>query len=84
MRLIVKIESIQFNGFKSENRAALVEFSGSNVTVIYGDNGSGKTTFLKAIYSFLSQDGNSLLSIGVSSIECFIKENGENIRSSIN
>jgi predicted ATPase len=68
----MKIDNIEFHGFKAKNRFAKVEFSSDNVTVIYGDNGCGKTTFLKAINSFLSQDSDELSSIGISKIVCNI------------
>lgn len=70
----MKIANIEFHGFKAKNRFAKVEFSSDNVTVIYGDNGCGKTTFLKAINSFLSQDSDELSSIGIKKIVCNIKE----------
>ncbi len=55
-----RIISFKINGFKAENRIAEINFSKDNVTVIYGDNGCGKTTFLKTIFLFLSQYENSL------------------------
>jgi len=70
----MKITNIEFHGFKAKNRFAKVEFSSDNVTVIYGDNGCGKTTFLKAINSFLSQDSNELSSIDINKIVCDIKD----------
>ena len=68
----MKIDNIEFHGFKAKNRYAKVEFSSDNVTVIYGDNGCGKTTFLKAINSFLSQDNDELSSIGINKIICTV------------
>lgn len=66
----MKIENIEFHGFKAKNRYSRVDFSKENVTVIYGDNGCGKTTFLKAINSFLSQDNDALSSIGIHKVIC--------------
>ncbi|OHY72992.1 AAA family ATPase [Marinobacter sp. AC-23] len=73
----MKIDNIEFHGFKAKNRYSKVEFSSENVTVIYGDNGCGKTTFLKAINSFLSQDDDALSSIGINKIICTIEEEDE-------
>jgi len=70
----MRIDSIEFQGFKASNRHARVNFSEDNVTVIFGDNGCGKTTFLKAINSFLSQDTDALSSIGIYNIICEISE----------
>ena len=72
-----RIISFKINGFKAENRIAEVNFSKDNVTVIYGDNGCGKTTFLKTIFLFLSQDENSLKAMGIQSIECSIFIDGD-------
>jgi energy-coupling factor transporter ATP-binding protein EcfA2 len=72
----MKIESIEFHGFKAKNRFASVDFSKSVVTVIYGDNGCGKTTFLKALNSFLSQDDEALSFIGIYRVLCNIRDEG--------
>ncbi len=73
------IRNITFSGFKSKVRHAKVDFSESNVTVIYGDNGCGKTTFLKALTAFLSQDEITLKSLGIYNIHCEIID-GDEIR----
>lgn len=73
----MKIDNIEFHGFKAKNRYAKVKFSDDTVTVIYGDNGCGKTTFLKAINSFLSQDNDELSSIGINKIICNIMDEGK-------
>ncbi len=71
----MRIDSIEFEGFKANGRSAKVEFSEKNVTVIFGDNGCGKTTFLKAINSFLSQDDNALSSLGITRVLCQMSDN---------
>jgi predicted ATP-binding protein involved in virulence len=58
MRLI--LESIRFIGFQSRHREAFIKFSGSQTSIIYGNNGSGKTTFLKLIHAVLSKDDMTL------------------------
>lgn len=58
MRLI--LESITFIGFQSEDRKATVKFSGTQTSIIYGFNGSGKTTFLKLIHAILAKDEATL------------------------
>lgn len=72
----MRINNIVFEGFKANNRFASVNFSNENVTVIYGDNGCGKTTFLRAINYFLSQDDSALKSLGITKIHCEISEDG--------
>ncbi len=73
----MKIINIEFHGFKAKNRHAKVNFSNDNVTVIFGDNGCGKTTFLKAINSFLSQDNDELSSIGIYKVICHVSSERE-------
>lgn len=78
----MRIDEITFHNFKSRDRFASVNFSDDNVTIIFGDNGCGKTTFLKAISAFLSQDESSLKALGVNRIECKISDGG-NVRDVI-
>ncbi|MFD2754503.1 AAA family ATPase [Comamonas terrae] len=66
----IRISKLIFNGFRSADQTAVVDFSASPVSVIYGLNGSGKTTFLRAINAFLSQNNQILESICVNSIYC--------------
>ncbi len=67
---MIKLNKLTFEGFRTPLHSASVVFSKEPVTVIYGDNGSGKTTYLRAINAFLSQDGAYLESISVQAIVC--------------
>jgi len=67
---MIKLKSLTFNGFRTQTQSARVIFSTDPVTVIFGDNGSGKTTYLRAINAFLSQDNTYLESISVTEIIC--------------
>lgn len=67
---MIKLNKLTFEGFRTPNHFASVDLSKELVTVIYGDNGSGKTTYLRAINAFLSQDSAYLESISVQSIIC--------------
>lgn len=74
----MKLLSIYIAGFQSLNRAAYVEFADGDISVIYGDNGCGKTTFLKLIHSILKRDDESLASENVMYVEIYYeKNNGE-------
>ena len=42
---MIKITSIEIDGFILENQKIKLDFVESNVICIFGDNGSGKTTF---------------------------------------
>ncbi len=59
MRTILK--EMIFDGFQAENRRASVEFSGLQTSILYGDNGCGKTTFLKLMHAVLSKDSTALV-----------------------
>lgn len=67
---MLHIQSLKFFGFKDPKKIVSVAFSPSPVSVIYGDNGSGKTSFLRAISAFLAQDESTLHGLGVKKIEC--------------
>lgn len=67
---MIKLKKLTFEGFRTEQHIASVEFSEDLISVIYGDNGSGKTTYLKAIHAFFSQDSAYLESISVQAINC--------------
>ncbi|MGY6305606.1 AAA family ATPase [Proteus mirabilis] len=74
----MKLLSIYIAGFQSLNRAAYVEFADGGISVIYGDNGCGKTTFLKLVHSILKRDDESLASENVMYVEIYYeKNNGE-------
>jgi len=65
---VILIQKIEINGFKSPTSKLSVLLSGSNISVIYGDNGSGKTTFLKILHSILEKDESILIQNKVSSV----------------
>jgi len=67
---MIKLNKLTFEGFRTPKHSASVDFSKEPVTVVYGDNGSGKTTYLRAINAFLSQDSAYLESISVRAISC--------------
>lgn len=52
----MQLKSIIFYGFKALDRIAEVQFSSSQTSIIFGGNGSGKTTFLKLISAVLSKN----------------------------
>jgi len=64
----IKIKEIEIIGFQSENRKVNVLFSQRNTSIIYGENGSGKTTFLVIINAILKQNSSLLNSHNIKSI----------------
>ncbi len=62
---MLKIKSVEIKGFKADNRSVNLSFSNENISVVYGKNGCGKTTLLRIIYAFLSQNESILFSENV-------------------
>ena len=44
--VMIKIMSIEIDGFIVKKQKVKLDFIDSNIVCIYGDNGSGNTTFL--------------------------------------
>ncbi|WP_318475556.1 AAA family ATPase [Photobacterium leiognathi] len=55
-------------GFKSATSIVDVYFSNDQVSIIYGENGCGKTTFLKVLHAVLSQEESVLIQNNIESI----------------
>ncbi len=51
-----RLNFIKLKGFKDPDREVTVEFSKEPITVIYGENGCGKTTLLKVLYAIFKND----------------------------
>ncbi|WP_421184840.1 AAA family ATPase [Aeromonas enteropelogenes] len=65
---MIHINSIEIYGFKSSSRRARAEFPKGNVSVIYGPNGCGKTSFLKILHGVLAQDELALIQNSVEKV----------------
>ena len=71
---MTKIKQIRIDGFKSKNRIVEIDFSTKdNLTILFGDNGCGKTTFLRVIHAILSRDDNILMEENVKKIDILIE-----------
>lgn len=64
-----EIKKFDITNFKDIYQNIGVNFADGNVTVLYGQNGSGKTSFLKAIHAFLSQNETELNNLKISRID---------------
>ncbi|EOX1558411.1 AAA family ATPase [Vibrio cholerae] len=66
---MIRLHSIEIEGFQAQNRRARLEFShDSLISVIYGDNGCGKTTFLKLIHGILNRETSILIAENVTKV----------------
>ena len=72
---MIRINSIEIHGFKSSNRVAKAVFSNDSVSVIYGPNGCGKTSFLKILHGVLAQEESALIQNSVSKVILFVEIN---------
>jgi ABC-type lipoprotein export system ATPase subunit len=66
---MIFLKKIVVNGFKSPSKSVQINFSKFQSSVIYGSNGSGKTTFLKILNAIFTQDDTVLFEEEVDSIE---------------
>ncbi len=75
---MIKLSKIRIEGFKNSRNTIEVQLANEQVTVIFGDNGCGKTTLLKIIHAILSQDESTLISEDVNKvvINYFYQEQG--------
>ncbi|WP_280604775.1 AAA family ATPase [Vibrio splendidus] len=55
-----RINEITITGFKNRFNTMNIKFTDNNVSVIYGDNGCGKTTLLHIIHAILTRDDSEL------------------------
>lgn len=66
----IKLKKFEIFGFKREVINAWVDFSENDLSIIYANNGIGKTSFLKLIHSFLTNDTATLKENKVKKINC--------------
>jgi len=66
---MIRLKKIKIIGFKDPSYEKELVFSTEPISVIYGENGSGKTTFLKILFAVFSKDEKILLQEKVSRIE---------------
>ena len=57
---MIHLDEIRISGFHIEDKSISVIFPKSDVAIIYGSNGSGKTTFLKILNSIFNINSNIL------------------------
>lgn len=69
----ITLKNIAFHGFKSKSRTAFVSFF-EDVSIIYAENGLGKTSFLNALYYFFTQQESELVNLDISKIICAYEE----------
>lgn len=71
------IKSIKIEGFKEKNRIINLKFSDTPITILYGDNGCGKTTMLRVLSALFSQDEEVLIAENIQKVTIELKNNEE-------
>ncbi len=72
----MRITSIKIEGFKSSNVTATIDFKHA-ISILYGLNGSGKTTVLKIIHAILAQNEEILLREQVQKVTIGLKDSSD-------
>jgi len=76
-RNTIKLSKIEIVGFQSYNKVLTLDFADNNISIIFGENGSGKTTFLKIMNAILKQDSSILYNERIEHIEIVYILNNE-------
>lgn len=66
---MIKITSVEIDGFIIPSQKVKLDFVESNVLCIYGDNGSGKTSFLEILFAVFDRDEKILFEYQVNKIK---------------
>lgn len=74
---MIRLDSIKIKGFKDPEAEKELVFSTEPISVIYGENGSGKTTMLKILYAILSRDEKTLFKENVMKVELNYREENQ-------
>ena len=74
---MIHIKKVIIQGFKTPDRVVSIEFPDTQLSVLYGKNGVGKTTFLKILQAVFDQNERILNEESVEHIEIFYKNNRE-------
>jgi len=65
---MIRITSIEIDGFIIPSQKVKLDFVESNIVCIYGNNGSGKTTFLEILFAVFDRDEKILEKYNVKKI----------------
>lgn len=70
----MRLKWIKINGFKEDERVVELNFSSEQASVIYGENGCGKTSLLRVIHAILTKDEDILASEDVKNLELAVTD----------
>lgn len=72
----MRIEKIKLQGFKDINRVVEVDFSKEDISILYGENGCGKTSLIRVINAILAQNEQELIKENIKKVELQISSHG--------
>ncbi len=76
---MIKITSVEIDGFITPKQKVKLDFVDSNIICIYGYNGSGKTTFLEILFAVFDRNEETLFEYEVKKIRLdYISDNLDN------
>lgn len=73
---MIRLERMFISGFKTSKSSVNVLFSNENTSIIFGQNGSGKTSFLKILHAVFVMDESVLTFNKVNKIEIYFSRKG--------
>lgn len=74
----MRLKWIKINGFKEKDRVIELNFSSYPASVIFGENGCGKTSLLRVIHAILAKDEEILLKENVENLELIVTDENNN------
>ncbi len=72
---MIKITSIEIDGFITPSQKVKLDFVESNIVCIYGNNGAGKTTFLEILFAIFNKDETILEGYNVDKVVITVLDN---------
>ena len=80
---MIRITSVEIDGFIIPSQKVKLDFVESNIVCIYGNNGSGKTTFLEILFAVFDKNEKILEKYNVNSINIFYSNYDTEIKNEI-
>jgi len=81
---MIKIKSVEIDGFITPSQKVKLDFVDSNVICIYGNNGSGKTSFLEILFAVFDRNEEILSKYEVNKIKIEYILDDNKIKQQIN
>ena len=77
---MIHLDKIEISGFHIKDKSISITFPKNDVAIIYGSNGSGKTTFLKILNAILNRNSKVLKEYSVNNVTIHFTDQNEKIK----